>query len=118
MIKTEIISGTILRIVAPRKLYAEDFQQITPDIDSFISQHGKIRLLIDVSSFHGWNDAAALLKHIQFVKDHHRKVERIAVVGARSWQHWVIGVVRMIVHPEGRACGGSQQSEAMGWIVG
>ena len=118
MIKTEIISGNILRIVAPRKLYAEDFQQITPDIDSFISQHGKIRLLIDVSSFHGWNDAAALLKHIQFIKDHHRNVERIAVVGARSWQHWVIGVVRMIVHPEVRAYDGSQQSEAMGWIVG
>ena len=118
MIKTEIISGNVLRIVAPRKLYAEDFHQITPDVDSFISQHGKIRLLIDVSSFHGWNNATALLRHIRFVKDHHQKVEQIAVVGARNWQHWVIGVVRLIVHPEVRAYDKSQQSEALRWIVG
>ena len=118
MIKTDIISGNVLRIVALRKLFADDFQQITPEVDSFISQHGKIRLLVDVSSFNGWNNAAALLKHIQFIKDHHRNVERIAVVGVRSWQHWVIGVIRMIVHPEVRAYDRSQQSEALHWIVG
>jgi len=116
MIKTENISGNALKIIAPRKLYAEDFQQMAPEVDSFIRQHGKIRLLIDVSSFHGWNNVAALLKHIRFIKERHKKVERIAVVGARSWQHWVIGVVRMIVHPEVRAY--AQQSEALRWIVG
>jgi hypothetical protein len=118
MMKTEIISGNVLRVVAPRKLYVEDFQQITPDVDSFISQHGKIKLLVDVSNFHGWSNAAALLRHIRFVKDHHQKVERIAVVGARNWQHWVIGVVRVIAHPEVRAYDKSQQSEALRWIVG
>ena len=117
MIKTEIISGNALKVIAPEKIYAEDFQQITPEVDSFISQHGQIRLLIDISSFNGWNNAAALLKHIQFIKDHHKSVERIAVIGARSWQHWVISVVRMIVHPEVRAYDKSQQSEALGWIV-
>ena len=118
MIKTEIISGNVLRIVAPIKLYVDDFQQITPEVDSFISQHGKIRLLVDVSSFNGWNNAVALLKHIQFIKDHHHNVERIAVVGARSWQHWVIGVIRMIVHPEVKSYDRSQQNEALQWIVG
>jgi hypothetical protein len=118
MIKTEIISGNVLRIVVPRKLCDDDFQRITPEVDSFISQHGKIRLLVDVSSFNGWNNAAALLKHIQFIKDHHRNVERIAVVGARSWQHWVIGVIRMIVHPEVKAYDRNQQNEALRWIEG
>ena len=94
------------------------FQQITPEVDSFISQHAKIRLLIDIYGFNGWYNFAALLKHIQFIKDHHQKVERIAVVGARSWQHWVIGVVRMILRPEVRAYDRSQQAEALRWIVG
>ena len=118
MIEMEVISGNALKITAPKKLYADDFQQIAPKVDSFISQLGKIRLLIDVSNFNGWSNAAALLSHIRFVKDHHQKVERIAVVGARNWQHWVIGVVRMILHPEVRAYDRSQQSEALRWIVG
>jgi hypothetical protein len=120
MIKTEIIAGNALKITAPGKLYADDFRQIAPEVDTLINKHGKIRLLIDVSSFNGWNNVAALLNHIRFVKDHHQKVERIAVVGARNWQHWVIGVARMIIHPEvsayegtrkARRCGGSPDNQ-------
>ena len=36
MIKTEIISGNVLRIVAPEKLKANDFRQIAPQIDFII----------------------------------------------------------------------------------
>ena len=44
MIKTELISANALKIVAPDKLKADDFYQIAPQIDSLISQRGKIRL--------------------------------------------------------------------------
>ena len=30
MIKTDIISGNVLRIIAPEKLKADDFRQIAP----------------------------------------------------------------------------------------
>ncbi len=59
MIKTEIISTNALKIVAPNKLNAEDFRQIAPQIDSLISQQGKIRLPIDASGFNGWENIAA-----------------------------------------------------------
>jgi hypothetical protein len=54
MIKTELISANALRIMLPDKVNADDFSQIAPQIDSLISQHGQIRLLIDASGFHGW----------------------------------------------------------------
>jgi hypothetical protein len=44
MIKTEIISANALKIMVPVKLQAGDFGQIAPQIDSFISQHGKIKI--------------------------------------------------------------------------
>ena len=53
MIKTEIISDNVLRITAPAKLKPDDFRQIAPQVDSMISQYGKIRLLIDASGFNG-----------------------------------------------------------------
>ena len=49
MIKTDIISGNVLRILVPDKIKADDFPQIAPQVDSIISQYGKIRLLIDAS---------------------------------------------------------------------
>jgi hypothetical protein len=118
MIKTEIISPNALKIVVPDKLKADDFRQIAPQIDSLISQRGKIRLLIDASGFNGWENIAAFEKHAGFVKNHQQKIERIAVIAAHEWQHWLIGAIRIFVHPEVRAYDQSHASEALRWIVG
>jgi hypothetical protein len=118
MIKTEILSGNALRIVVPEKLKAGDFSQIAPQIDGLISQHGQIRLLIDASGFNGWENISAFEHHAGFVKNHQRKVERIAVIVAHDWQHWLIGTFRIFVHPEVRAYDKTHEAEALKWIIG
>ncbi len=118
MIKTEMISANAVRITAPEKLQVDDFRHIAPQIDSLISQHGKIRLLIDASGFNGWENIEAFENHAGFVKNHQQKVERIAVIVGHDWHHWLIGAIRMFVHPEVRAFDRSQESEALQWIVG
>jgi hypothetical protein len=42
MIKTEIISANALKIVPPKKLKADDFSQIAPQVDSLILHNGQI----------------------------------------------------------------------------
>jgi hypothetical protein len=118
MIKTEIISANTLKIIVAEKLKADDFRQIAPQIDSFISQHGKIRLLIDASGFNGWENIAAFENHAGFVKDHQKKIERIAVIAGHEWQHWLIGTVRIFLHPEIKAFDKSHESDALKWISG
>ena len=118
MIKTEIISANVLRITAPEKLKADDFRHIAPQIDALIGQYGRIRLLIDASGFHGWENIDAFEHHAGFVKNHQQKVERIAVIAAHDWQHWLIGAVRIFLHPEARAYDENHESEALQWIVG
>ena len=115
MIKIEIISANALKIMVPVKLQADDFGQIAPQIDSVIRQCGKVRLLIDASGFKGW---AAFENHAKFVKNHQQKVERIAVIAGHDWQHWLIGAVRIFLHPEVRAYDKSHENEALQWIVG
>ena len=68
MIKTDIVSNNLLRITAPEKLNADDFHQITLQVDSIISRYGKIRLLIDASASNGWENIAAFENHAGFVK--------------------------------------------------
>lgn len=118
MIKAEVISANALKIIAPEKLNADDFPQIAPQIDSVIRQYGKIRLLIDASRCEGWENIAAFENYAKFVKNHQQKVERIAVIAGHEWQHWLIGAVRIFLHPEVRAYDKSHENEAMRWIVG
>lgn len=118
MIKTEIISANVLKISVPEKLKADDFRQVAPQINSLISQQSKIRLLIDASGFNGWENMAAFESHAGFVKDHQQKIERIAVIAGHEWQHWLIGVVRIFVHPEVRVFNKNNEGEARQWIIG
>jgi hypothetical protein len=118
MIKTEVISANALKITVPEKLKAEDVREIAPQIDALLSEHGQIRLLIDASGFSGWENVATFETHAKFIKSHHQRVERIAVIVAHDWQHWLIGAVRVFVHPEVRAFDKSHESEALRWIVG
>ena len=116
MIEIENISTNILRIVVPEKLRADDFYEIAPKVDAIIRQHKRICLMIDASKFKGWENIAALEKHVGFVKDHQNKIARIAVIAPHDWQHWLIGTVKIFVHPEIRAYEIGQEREALQWI--
>ena len=51
------------------------------------------------------------------MKDHQQQVDRIAVIVAHDWQHWLVGAVRVLLHPEVRAYDKRQEGEALQWIV-
>ena len=118
MIKTEAISPKALRLTAPEKFRSDDFQKLALQVDPLIRQHNNIRLLIDASKFHGWETISAFKNHVAFIKGHHRKVERIAIIAAHKWQHWLIRIISRFVHPEVRAYDKSTENEALQWVIG
>ena len=82
MVSHELLRDEGILIIRPEgSLAASDFQNIAQEIDPYIEANGKLRgLMIDAEAFPGWKDFAALLAHLQFVRDHHRNIERIAAV--------------------------------------
>jgi hypothetical protein len=116
MIRTEIICPNTLRILIPEKLQADDFAEIAPQVDSVINAHGRIRLLIDATKFGGRENIAAFENHANFVKTHQEKVDRIAVIVAHDWQHWLIGTVRIFLHPDVKAYDKGHERAALQWI--
>jgi len=116
VIKTEVIAPGVLKIVAPEKLAADDFADLAPQVDSIMKQQGQIRLLIDASRLEGWENITALEEHAAFVKTHQQKVERIAVIARHDWQHWLVGAVRVFLHPEVRVFDKGDESGALHWL--
>jgi hypothetical protein len=118
MIETEVIAPDALKIVVPGRLTADDFRQLAPQVEAIIKEHGKIRLLIDATQLEGWQDISAFEAHATFVKDHQAKAERIAVIAPHEWQHWLIGLARVFLHPEVKAFDKDQERDACNWLVG
>jgi hypothetical protein len=51
--------GKILAVQASGELTKADCEQLAPEFERLVQQHGKPRLLFDMAGFHGW-DAGAL----------------------------------------------------------
>jgi hypothetical protein len=116
MLKTEILAPGVLKIVAPETLRADDFLALAPQVDEIIKDHGDLRLLIDASHLHGWDSLVAIEKHAGFVKAHQDKVSRIAVLARGDWQQWLVGAVKVFLHPQVKAFDPGHEGEAARWL--
>src|SRR5262245_7988134 len=86
-------SGNVLGFKLSGTLHDEDYKHFVPLVDKSIAEHGKTRLLAQFHDFKGW-DAHALWDDIKFSTTHCTKIERIALVGEKSWERWMAGVCK------------------------
>ncbi len=75
------------------KLHDEDYQHFVPALEAAIQKHGKIRMLAHFEDFHGW-DLHALWDDTKFSTKHCTDIERLALVGDRSWEKWMAVVCK------------------------
>ncbi len=62
-------------------LRKEDFDKAVKVIDPFIEEYGKLNgLIIYTKSFPGWEDYAAFNRHLTFIKNHHKEIQKLAFV--------------------------------------
>lgn len=63
-----------------QKLSQADFEDLAAVVDPWIEEHGSLHgLVVHTKDFPGWKDFGAMVRHMQFVKDHHKKVRRLAI---------------------------------------
>ena len=81
MLSYEIISEKGIVIIKPSgPLNQKDFENLTKEVDDYISRNTKLNgLIIHAKSFPGWEDFGSFIHHMRFIKDHHREIKRVAV---------------------------------------
>jgi hypothetical protein len=71
----------VIVIEVKHALRAEDFDSLSATADQWIKEKGALNgMVVHAHHFPGWENLAGLIKHVRFVKDHHKKIRRIAVV--------------------------------------
>ena len=75
------------------KLHDEDYKTFVPIVEEAVDAHGKVRLLTHFHDFHGW-DMHALWDDIRFATKHCNDIERIAMVGEKTWEAWMAKICK------------------------
>ncbi len=75
------------------KLHDEDYKTFVPQVDEAIASAGHVRMLAEFHDFQGW-DTHALWDDIKFATEHCTSIERIALVGEKTWEKWMAGVCK------------------------
>jgi hypothetical protein len=84
MLDIEINSARNLFTLKSRgPLSEEDFARLRSDVDGYIDQrHAAPNILIVTEEgFPYWDSLNTMIAHAKFVRDHHRLVKKIAIVG-------------------------------------
>jgi hypothetical protein len=118
MLRFELLKDAGILVVEPRHaLTADDFHAVARAIDPYIEERGKLGgLLVDAPSFPGWDSFGALLQHLKFVRDHHRKIDRVAALTDNEFLKIAPRIAEHFAHPEIRVFPRAEREQAMVWL--
>jgi len=100
------VSGTLAKA---------DFEHFVPEFERLVRDRGKLRILFDMISFHGW-EAGAVRDEINFDLDHFSDIERLAMVGDKAWEHAMAILCKPFTTAEVRYFDHAQTAEARKWL--
>lgn len=99
------------------KLHDEDYKSFVPEVEALIAREGKIRLLLQLENFQGW-DLHAAWDDITFGIKHFRDLERIAVVGDLGWEKWMLKLSKPFSEAKTRFFPADEMIAAWDWLLG
>jgi hypothetical protein len=119
MLHITLDKENLLAVLEPDgALSKEDFDNAVRIIDPFIEESGKLNgIVIYTESFPGWEDFAALSRHITFIKNHHKKIARLAFVTDTAVIDYTKAIAAPFVEAEIKVFPFAQFDEAKAWVA-
>lgn len=79
-VKLGLSSGVV--VIEPEgPLEEDDFKGLRRIVDTYLEEEGTLHgVMIRTPEFPGWDSFTALVEHIRFVRDHHKRIEKVALV--------------------------------------
>jgi hypothetical protein len=107
----------VLVIEPHGRLRAEDFDSIEAAADAWIETgDGSLRgVVVHAREFPGWENLGSLLRHIRFVREHHRKIRRVALAVDGTVAQIAPALVDHFVQAELKQFGADDLEPAIVW---
>ena len=111
----EEVHGKVVEVDLHGKLTRADYENFVPDTERVIREHGKVRILVKMHDFHGW-DAGALWEDVKWNAKHFNHIERLAIVGEKTWHKWMAGFCKPFTTAQVRYYTLDQLEQAHEWL--
>ncbi|MFG2881707.1 STAS/SEC14 domain-containing protein [Streptomyces sp. NPDC048297] len=106
----------VLVVEVELPLRAQDFDALAHTADSWLATHDTLAgVVVHARAFPGWENIASLLRHVRFVRDHHRVVGRIALAVDSRLAGLVPRFANHFVQAEVRQFGYDELDDAVAW---
>lgn len=82
MIEYKLDKKTLILHIKPLKRLEEaDFLELSKEIDPIIDEKGYLSgIILETDHLPCWKNFSTMLEHMRFIKHHHRKINKIALV--------------------------------------
>ena len=106
----------ILVVEVKQALRAQDFDALAATADGWIESHGKLQgIVIHAREFPGWENLGGLVRHIRFLRDHHRQVRRVALASDSRLADLAPRLAEHFVEAEVKRFGYDDLDAAIAW---
>jgi hypothetical protein len=118
MLKYELNHAEGILIIRPNgPLESTAFENLVQEVDPYIIEKGNLNgLMICAKSFPGWDNFAAFLSHMKFVKNHHQKIKKFAAVTDSSFLSIMPQVANHFVKAEIKHFDYDDKDAALNWL--
>ena len=108
-------SGVIV-VDVKQPLRQQDFDALAFTADAWIEAHGDLQgIVIHAREFPGWENLGSFLRHMRFVRDHHRKVRRIALATDTKLASLAPKFAEHFIQAEVKSFGYDELDNAIAW---
>jgi hypothetical protein len=111
----EISAGKIVTLKFKEMLSKRDYEEFVPQLEGFLNNGRKIRLLVELHDFKGWT-AGALWEDTKFAAGHFNDIEKLAVVGDAQWEKGVAFFIKPFTGADVQYFETNDIAEARSWI--
>ena len=99
------------------ELSQADFQQVANIVDPYLEKSGNLNgIIIYTKSFPGWDSFSALITHIKFVKEHHKKISHVAFVTDSPIGIFAEHIASHFVNAEVKSFAFSELEKSKKWV--
>ncbi len=104
-------------VVEPHgRLTVEDFDAIAVTVDPWIEAGHELHgIVVHSREFPGWETVGSFLRHLQFVRNHHRRIRRVALAADGKMAKLAPALVETFVGAEIRHFGYGELERAIDW---
>lgn len=118
-IKPRLVEPGVVVVEVSEPLRTEDFVLLTEIVDGWLADHTTLRgLVVHTRRIPGWATPGSLVRHVGFVRGHHRRIERVAACSDARVAALMPRLVGRVLHPQARAFGYDQLDDAVAWAAG